>query len=131
MCGVDELYVVARRVLLDALEALGDHSNATVVVGAQAIYLRAGEADLIVAPSTRAPRKSILGVRPSDTSRRSWAKRRFGYPPLWRPCAQFSWAFWALLARVLSARIRAMAAGISAWEATNRRVFCTIHAAAS
>ena len=49
---MDELYVVARRVLLDALEALGDHRDATVVVGAQAIYIRAGEADLIVAPYT-------------------------------------------------------------------------------
>jgi hypothetical protein len=49
---VDELYVVARRVLLDALEALGPHREALVVVGAQAIYLRAGEADLVVAPYT-------------------------------------------------------------------------------
>lgn len=49
---MDELYVVARRVLLDALEALGPHRNAVVVVGAQAIYLRAGEADLVVAPYT-------------------------------------------------------------------------------
>lgn len=49
---MDELYVVARRVLLDALEALGDHRGATVVVGAQAIYIRAGEADLMVAPYT-------------------------------------------------------------------------------
>lgn len=49
---MDELYVVARRVLLDALEALGSHREAIVVVGAQAIYLRAGEADLMVAPYT-------------------------------------------------------------------------------
>ena len=49
---MDELYVLARRVLLDALEALGPHRDAVVVVGAQAIYLRAGEADLIVAPYT-------------------------------------------------------------------------------
>lgn len=49
---MDELYVVARRVLLDALEALGPHREAIVVVGAQAIYLRAGEADLVVAPFT-------------------------------------------------------------------------------
>jgi len=49
---VDELYVVARRVLLDALEALGDHRAAIVVVGAQAIHIRAGEADLVVAPYT-------------------------------------------------------------------------------
>jgi hypothetical protein len=49
---MDELYVVARGVLLDALEALGPHRDAIVVVGAQAVYLRAGEADLVVAPYT-------------------------------------------------------------------------------
>ncbi|MEZ4239129.1 MAG: hypothetical protein R3F59_23850 [Myxococcota bacterium] len=38
--------------LLDALEALGPHLEAVIVVGAQAIYLRAGEADLVVAPYT-------------------------------------------------------------------------------
>ncbi len=47
-----ELYVVARRVLLDSLEALGPHCGAAIVVGAQAIYMRAGEADLAVAPYT-------------------------------------------------------------------------------
>lgn len=49
---MDELYIVARCVLLDALEALGEHRNAIIVVGAQAIYLRAGEADLMVPPHT-------------------------------------------------------------------------------
>jgi hypothetical protein len=52
MMEVDELYVMARRVLLDALEALVDHRNAIVLVGAQAVYLRVGEADLAVAPFT-------------------------------------------------------------------------------
>lgn len=52
MSDVDELYVVARRVLLDALEALGDHRKAIVLVGAQAVYLRVGEGDLAVAPFT-------------------------------------------------------------------------------
>ncbi|WP_426748463.1 GSU2403 family nucleotidyltransferase fold protein [Myxococcus faecalis] len=47
-----ELYVVARRVLLDALEALGPHREAVVLVGAQAVYLRVGEAELAVAPFT-------------------------------------------------------------------------------
>ncbi len=36
----DPLYVVARRVLLDALDALGPHREACVLVGAQAVYLR-------------------------------------------------------------------------------------------
>ena len=49
---MDELYVLARSVLLDALEALGPHREACVLVGAQAIYLRFGEADLAVAPFT-------------------------------------------------------------------------------
>ncbi len=45
-------YVAARRVLLDALEAIGKHRKAVVLVGAQAIYLHAGEGDLAVAPYT-------------------------------------------------------------------------------
>jgi len=49
---VDELYVLARQVLLDALEALGPHREACVLVGAQAVYLRVGDADLAVAPFT-------------------------------------------------------------------------------
>jgi hypothetical protein len=52
MSDVDELYVMARRVLLDALHAIGSHRDAIVLVGAQAVYLRVGEADLAVAPFT-------------------------------------------------------------------------------
>lgn len=52
MRGVDELYVLARRVLLDVLEVLGAHRDAIVLVGAQAIYLRVAESDLAIAPFT-------------------------------------------------------------------------------
>ena len=45
-------YVEARRVLLDALEALGAQRRAVVLVGAQAIYHRVGEGTLQVAPFT-------------------------------------------------------------------------------
>lgn len=48
----DPEYVLARRILLDALEALGNHRKAVVLVGAQAIYLRVGEGELQVAPFT-------------------------------------------------------------------------------
>lgn len=48
----DPLYVKARRVLLDALEALGLHRQSVVLVGAQAVYLHTGEAHLAVAPFT-------------------------------------------------------------------------------
>jgi hypothetical protein len=37
---------------LDALDALHEHRNAVLLVGAQAIYLHTGEADLAVAPYT-------------------------------------------------------------------------------
>jgi len=50
--GPEPEYVEARRVLLDALEALGMHRRSVVLIGAQAIYLRAGEGDLAVAPYT-------------------------------------------------------------------------------
>lgn len=52
MSEFDELYVMARRVLLDALDALGHHRDAIVLVGAQAVYLRVGDADLAVTPYT-------------------------------------------------------------------------------
>jgi hypothetical protein len=48
----DPEYALARRVLLDALQALGEQRSAVVLVGAQAIYLHTGDADLAVAPYT-------------------------------------------------------------------------------
>lgn len=46
------LYIVARRVLLDALVALRDQSDAITIVGAQAIYLQSAEVRLSVASYT-------------------------------------------------------------------------------
>ena len=48
----DPLYVAARRVLLDALEDLYDHRDAIIIVGAQAVYLRTGDANVGVAEYT-------------------------------------------------------------------------------
>ena len=47
-----EEYVVARRALLDALEALEGHRDALVLVGAQAIYLHTGAVQFAVAEFT-------------------------------------------------------------------------------
>jgi hypothetical protein len=44
----DPLYVLARRVLLDALDALGEHRGSFILVGAQAIYFHTGEAEIAV-----------------------------------------------------------------------------------
>jgi hypothetical protein len=48
----DPLYVLARKVLIDALNALEPHLDALVLVGAQAIYLHTGDANLAVAEYT-------------------------------------------------------------------------------
>lgn len=59
---------LARRGLLDALEALQDHLEAIVLVGAQAIYLHTGEADVALAVYTTdgdlVIDPSILGTDP-------------------------------------------------------------------
>lgn len=47
-----EFTIVARRVLLDALELLGAHAHAITVVGAQAVYLRTHEVELGIAAFT-------------------------------------------------------------------------------
>jgi hypothetical protein len=49
---LDQEYVRARRVLLDALAALSEHRDAVILVGAQAIYLHTGDSDLATAPYT-------------------------------------------------------------------------------
>ncbi|MFA5889334.1 MAG: hypothetical protein WDA27_00025 [Actinomycetota bacterium] len=53
MSGVlDPEYVAARRVLLDALEALREQLDAIVLVGAQAIYVHTGAAEFAIAEYT-------------------------------------------------------------------------------
>ena len=53
MPGAPEaLYVDARRALLDALDALQPHHAAIVLVGAQAVYVHAGDIESPVAPYT-------------------------------------------------------------------------------
>lgn len=45
-------YVAARQVLLDALDALHDHLDNLILVGAQAVYLHTGQGTLAVPPMT-------------------------------------------------------------------------------
>lgn len=45
--------VAARKALLDAAEVLGDHIDSLVLVGAQAVYLYTGDADVPIATTTR------------------------------------------------------------------------------
>lgn len=50
---MDDLLAKARKVLLDALEALERQREAVVVVGAQAVYLRSGQVHVAIAEATK------------------------------------------------------------------------------
>jgi hypothetical protein len=63
----DPLYVRARAALLDTLDALEPHLDALVLVGAQAIYLHTGDADLAVAQYTTDADFSVSPGELSDT----------------------------------------------------------------
>ncbi len=52
MAEMTDAVSLARRGLLDALEALQEHLDAIILVGAQAIYLHTGEADVALAAYT-------------------------------------------------------------------------------
>lgn len=58
-----EIIVATRAALLDALTALNTHRNQVVVVGAQAVYLRSGHADVAIAEFTK---DSDLVLDPRD-----------------------------------------------------------------
>lgn len=55
------LFVEARRILLDALDALGPQRDAVVLIGAQAVYLRVGDAGMAVTVHTT---DADLGIMP-------------------------------------------------------------------
>lgn len=80
----DPLYVAARRVLLDALQALEAHRAAVILAGAQAIYIRTGEADLAVAPFTSDGDLALDPVELTDEPHLEDAMRGAGFD-LWRP----------------------------------------------
>jgi hypothetical protein len=61
--ALDPIYVVARRVLIDALVALESHRDSIIVVGAQAVYLRTGPSVSAVAPFTT---DGDLALDPTD-----------------------------------------------------------------
>ena len=64
---VDEQYVRARTALLDAAEVMRPHLDAIVLVGAQAIYLHTGDADLAVAEFTTDADFSVEPAQLGDT----------------------------------------------------------------
>jgi hypothetical protein len=61
--GDADLRVRTRAALLDALEALGDQLDALVVIGAQALYVHAGEVEVAIPPETKDADIGIDGHR--------------------------------------------------------------------
>lgn len=79
--GGPDLLVAARAALLDALEALEEHRDSLVLVGAQAIYLHTGAAPVALAEATK---DSDLAVDPRQLEpdpRLEEAMRRGGFGP--------------------------------------------------
>lgn len=74
-------YVKARSVLLDALDGLGPHRDALVLVGAQAVYLHTHEADFATAPTTTDADLALVPGRLADEPSIVDAMRAAGFAP--------------------------------------------------
>jgi hypothetical protein len=74
-------YVAPRRVLLDALAALQDHLDSLILVGAQAVYHHAGEADLNVALMTTDADLAINAANLADAPDIGAVLRAAGFAP--------------------------------------------------
>lgn len=81
----DPLYVRARSSLLDAVEALRDHNEAIVLVGAQAIYLHTGDGELAVAEYTTDADFSVSPRELANAPRLADLLERAGFTPREHP----------------------------------------------
>lgn len=89
-------YVLVRSALLDALGALHRHLDALVLVGAQAVYLHTGDAELIVVPTTT---DADLALYPPSSSTNRCLRTRFALqasslPPTREPGEDASASRW-------------------------------------
>lgn len=75
----EDLFVRSRAALLDALAALAEHGDAVVVVGAQAVYLRAGSANVALAEATKDSDLAFDPQRLSDDPRVEAAMDQAGF----------------------------------------------------
>jgi len=84
MTGPPPLMVEARRVLMEALDALADHRGSLVLVGAQAVYLRTDEIALSFSASyttdadlaEKLPCRKLFDDKPDSQRRRVEHLRR-------------------------------------------------------
>lgn len=83
--SIPELYVQARRGLLDALSALRTHQEAIVLVGAQAVYIHAGSGDLAIPPTTTDADLALSPRQLQDEPLIEQALRTAGFTPRTNP----------------------------------------------
>jgi hypothetical protein len=76
-----QLYFVARTTLLDALEALDEQCDAVILVGAQAIYIHTGDADIAVPAYTTDGDLLLEPSRLKDEPKLDEAMRRAQFRP--------------------------------------------------
>ena len=79
--GGSDLLVQARSALLDALDALREHRDAIVVIGAQAIYLHTGRADIALAEATKDSDLALDTRHLGDDPRIEQAMSAAGFTP--------------------------------------------------
>ena len=84
----DPIYRASRRALLDVIDALGGHRAAVVLVGAHAVYLHTGDADVALAEFTKdadiALDPRILSDEPLiETAMAQAGFNRPGQPGIW------------------------------------------------
>ena len=79
--GGSDLLVVARSVLLDALEALETHLDALVLIGAQAVYFHTGGAPVALPAATKDSDLAIDRRRLADEPLLEQAMIRAGFEP--------------------------------------------------
>ncbi|HET8640906.1 MAG TPA: hypothetical protein VFM37_03155 [Pseudonocardiaceae bacterium] len=82
---IPQEYVKARSVLLDALDGLGPHRDAMILVGAQAVYAHAGGADFATAPTTTDADLALVPGRLADEPAVVDAMRAAGFVPEGQP----------------------------------------------
>ncbi len=79
--GATDLLVVARRALLDALEALEDQREAVIVIGAQAVYMHTGAARVALPEATKDSDLAIDRRELADEPLLEEAMRRAEFEP--------------------------------------------------
>jgi len=79
--GPDPVYIAARHVLLDSLEAVEKHLDSLILVGAQAVYLQTGETGIAVAPYTTDGDLMIDPRQLGQKPRIEVAMRKAGFNP--------------------------------------------------